>query len=372
MSSSTEALQRITLLTPLDKILSRVDALIASTAARDTKLDMTLGATLAADVVAPFDLPPVASALRDGWAVAWERTTDASSYNPIALTLPLHWVEVGQPMPAGTDAVLPADVVAVTEEKAEVSASVAPFEGVLPAYADAKAGMILRKAGDVIRPVDIAILRALGIETVSVRMPRVKILSLSVAENDIDSITPMIAQAVKAKGGVPHIIHGTLDASLFDSDCDAVITIGGTGAGRRDAAVKTLARFGKVEFHGFGISPGTTAAFGSVNKCPVLMVPGRFDAALSAFLLVGSRMMEQLCGTSGTETGLLLNLTKKVTSIVGLVEVVPVRRVADGVEPLGTGMFPMQIFLQADGWILVPAGSEGLAAGTAVEVREFQ
>jgi molybdopterin biosynthesis enzyme len=192
---------------------------------------------------------------------------------------------------------------------------------------------------------------------------------LSVSKEVIDTTATMIAVFVKAGGGAPSIIYGPLDASLLDSGCDAIVTIGGTGAGRRDTAVKTLARLGTVEFHGFGISPGSTAAIGSIGECPVLMLPGRFDDALSAFLLVGARMIARLCGRSELGEGRSLRLTKKVTSTVGLVEVVLVRRMADGAEPLGTGMFPIQALLQADGWMLVPAESEGLAAGTAVEVR---
>lgn len=372
MSSSTEVLQRITFLTPLPTILSRLDMLIAPTVAYDVELDAALGATLAVDVVAPADLPPVPSALRDGWAVAWEQTADASSYNPLTLTPPPPWVEAGHPMPDGTDAVLPVDGAAVTERNAEISASVAPFEGVLAPCADAKAGAKLREAGDVIRPIDVSILRAAGVETVSVRMPRVTILSVSVSKGDIDTVAPMIAHAVKARGGIPHVVKGkSLEAALFEAGCDAIITIGGTGAGKQDTAVRTLASVGKVEFHGFGISPGTTAAFGTVGKCPVLMVPGRFDDALSAFLLIGSRMIARLCGASEKETGMPFPLTKKVASTIGIAEIVPVRRVKDGVEPLGTGMFPLQMLLQADGWIYVPAESEGVAAGSVVEVREF-
>lgn len=275
-------------------------------------------------------------------------------------------------MPKGTDAVLPLEAAVVAEGNAEIFASAAPFEGVLPAYADAKAGAVLRKAGDVLRPIDVAILRALGIETVSIRTPHVKILSLSISEEDIDTVAPMIAHVVKAKGGIPHIVKGkALEVALLESKCDALITIGGTGAGRQDAAVKTLASLGKVEFHGVGISPGATAAFGSVGECPVLMLPGRLDDALSALLLIGSRLLARLCGTREMGTGLQLRLTKKVASTIGLSEIVLVRRVLDGVEPLCTGMFPLHILSQADGWILVPAESEGLAAGAAVEVREF-
>ena len=43
---------------------------------------------------------------------------------------------------------------------------------------------------------------------------------------------------------------------------DAVVIVGGTGAGPRDHAVHALARIGTVEAHGIAVSPGETAAFG--------------------------------------------------------------------------------------------------------------
>ena len=64
-------------------------------------------------------------------------------------------------------------------------------------------------------------------------------------------------------------------------------------------------------------------------------------------------------------------LTRKVTSTVGLAEVVPVARSPDGVEPLASGYLPLQALARADGWILVPPESEGFPAGATVEVRSF-
>jgi molybdopterin biosynthesis enzyme len=52
-------------------------------------------------------------------------------------------------------------------------------------------------------------------------------------------------------------------------------------------------------------------------------------------------------------------------------EVVPVRRVAGGVEPLASGYWPMQAIARADGWVMVPPESEGFAAGTQLEMRAF-
>jgi len=48
-----------------------------------------------------------------------------------------------------------------------------------------------------------------------------------------------------------------------------------------------------------------------------------------------------------------------------------VRRVADGVEPLASGYWPVQALTRADGWVLVPPESEGFPAGTVLEMRAF-
>jgi molybdopterin biosynthesis enzyme len=64
-------------------------------------------------------------------------------------------------------------------------------------------------------------------------------------------------------------------------------------------------------------------------------------------------------------------LTRKINSTVGLADVVPVRRVAGGVEPLASGYWPVQALTRADGWVLVPPESEGFAAGTQLEMRAF-
>jgi molybdopterin biosynthesis enzyme len=62
-------------------------------------------------------------------------------------------------------------------------------------------------------------------------------------------------------------------------------------------------------------------------------------------------------------------LAAKITSSLGLAEVVPVRREDDKVTPLASGYLPLQSLLRADGWILVPPDSEGYAPGSRVTVR---
>jgi molybdopterin molybdotransferase len=371
MSPPTETLQRIARLAPLAELMARLEAVAAPVAPRNVELAAAVGATLAADVAAPADLPAAPTAIRDGWAVASEMVLDASSYAPVPLNPPPAWIETGGAMPVGMDAILPVDAVNVGHAGAEALASVAPGEGVLFPGADAARGAVLRRAGERLRPSDAAVLRAAGIASVSVRAPRVKIFCASVpTRSQADTISPMIARAVEAEGCIAQVAQAaSLESALLDRGCDAIIAIGGTGTGKRDASVKTLARVGKVEIHGFGIAPGETAAFGIANAHPVLLPPGRLDAALAIFLVAGRAMLRRIAGRNNEDPAIPVKLAKKVASTVGLAEVVLVRLGENGAEPLGTGMFTLQALARADGWILVPPESEGLAAGAMADMR---
>lgn len=367
MTAQTHLLQRITALTPLAEILSRIDAIASPSAVHSLAPMRAAGGTLAADVVASADTPAQPTALIDGWAVNADEVIDASSYAPaVPRTRPV-WLNAGEPLPAGTDAVLPSDVVN-PENLAEVHAPAASGDGVLLAGMNAGKDSVLRPAGARVRMLDAAVFEALGVDSVPVRTPAVKIITLTRVEHDYAG--PVIADAVRAHGGAAAVAHDlSLEAAAFEAGTDAVIGIGGTGTGRNDNAVISLARLGSVECHGFAVAPGQTAALGHAKGRPILLLPGRLDAALAVFLLVGRHLMNRLSGARGEEKGLPVTLVRKVSSTIGLSEVVFVRRVADGVEPLGQSALSLQALAQADGWIHAPAESEGMAAGTMAEMR---
>jgi molybdopterin biosynthesis enzyme len=103
------------------------------------------------------------------------------------------------------------------------------------------------------------------------------------------------------------------------------------------------------------------------------MLPGRLDAALAVWLMVGRRILERLAATmlNDSDPAETLVLARKVASTVGLAEVVPVRRTAGTAEPLATKYLPISSLAHSDGWILVPADSEGYAAGSVVQLRAW-
>jgi molybdopterin molybdotransferase len=361
-----EMTQRLATLAPIAQVLARVNALAQPVAPREAAVAEAEGRVLAADAVPRGPHPRSAVALRDGWAVRAESVSDAGSYAP--MPVPPVWVDAGTAMPPGTDAVLPRDAVMLSDASAEALASATAGDGVLAAGADAAPDSPLRRAGERLRAVDVAALQGAGIARVSIREPRVRVVSTAGAETD--AVALAISRAVSAFGAVVIFVRA-LERALADEQTDTVITVGGTGEGQNDGSVAMLARIGQVEFHGLGIAPGETAALGVAKGHPVLMLPGRLDAALAAFLVVGEPLLARLTGLASREPGIPVTLTRKIVSTIGMAEVVPVRRTGNGVEPLASGHWPLQALARAHGWVLISPGSEGAAAGAVVEMRAF-
>src|SRR5262245_33790415 len=94
--------QRIARLTPLADVLARLDAVVKPVTPRMVDLAAARGRTLAEDVVIHAPIPTTARALRDGWAVSSDLTTDAGAYAPAPLPSAA-WVDVGEPLPRHAD-----------------------------------------------------------------------------------------------------------------------------------------------------------------------------------------------------------------------------------------------------------------------------
>jgi molybdopterin molybdotransferase len=309
--------------------------------------------------------------LRDGWAVHADLTTDASSYAPAPLPAAAR-IDVGQPMPAGADAVAPLDVVVARGGRMEIIAPVAAGEGVLAAGADADDRAALVREGRRLTRIQTAALAAAGVTQLQVREPRVRLVRARAAGDAvIDAAVALIESEIAAAGGRVLRDDTELEPALKDDAADAIVAIGGTGSGRHDAAVRTLERIGRLEVHGIALAPGETAAFGLVGSRPVLLLPGRLDAALTVWLVIGRLLLSRLCGVADERPMTKASLARKVASTLGLAEVVPVRMRDGAADPIASGYVPLSALAQADGWILVPADSEGYPSGAEVVIRPW-
>jgi molybdopterin molybdotransferase len=278
-------------------------------------------------------------------------------------------------MPPDTDSVAPFDAVKAENGRAEALVTVNPGDGMLPAGGDCDPAIPLRRAGERLRITDIAGFSAAGLARVTVREPRIRVLPLR-GSAIIDAAARVVAGDIERRGGAVRVDKPGLglDVAIGAESADCIVGIGGTGSGRNDTSVQVLAREGRLVVHGIALAPGETAALGFAGTRPVLLLPGRLDAALAVWLVVGRRLLERLAGGKRKEPAETVALARKVSSTVGLAELVPVRRSADNpgeVEPLATRYLPLSSVTRADGWILVPAESEGYAAGSTVQVRPW-
>ncbi len=364
-----EATQRITRLTPLDSVLARIDALVAPVAPREVALAAAAARILADDLILPVR-PAAALALRDGFAVSAQATEDAGAYAPVALPQAQR-IDAGAAMPAQCDAVVPVDAVMMRGGVVEVLVPVTAGDGVLLAGGDADGRRVTLQAGRALQPLAMAALAAAQVARVRVREPRLHVLCTR-PDAILDAAARWVARTIAAHGGVALIEPGDrLEDVLRREDADALVAIGGTGSGRDDRSVATLARVGAVEAHGVALAPGETAAFGRIGQRPVLLLPGRLDAAVAVWTVIGHRLLMRLAASRAETPGAAGRLTRKVASNLGLAEIVPVRWRGEEVEPLGAGYLSLQTLVQADGWILVGAGHEGYRAGASVVVKTW-
>src|SRR5262245_43393410 len=222
MVSQSDPPQRIARLTPLAKVLARIDALVAPVAPRHIAVSSALGHTAAGDCVFP-PAPPSAIALRDGWAVRADLTSDASSYAPVPLPDATP-IDVGEPLPAGVDAVAPSDLVVARDGRVELIGPVAAGEGVLPKGVDTDRGRPIVREGQYIGRAQVAALAAASVEQLLVCAPRVRVVAIR-RDPVIDAAAGFVVGDIGAAGGADLSDGIALDAALADADADAIVAV---------------------------------------------------------------------------------------------------------------------------------------------------
>ncbi len=362
--------QQVTRLTPLADVLHALDAIAQPAQACEVDVEDAAGFVLAADVHAQT-LPVHAVALRDGYAVRAEELADAGGYAPVVLPSIPRRLEIGDALPPDADAVAPPDTIVVNDHTAEALQPITAGDGVLPIGAEVDQTKSLLSAGESLHAARMSALCAAGVRRVAVRRPRLRLIA---AHEDrwLQATVAFIAQDCKARGAQPYLERSSdLEQVLRQDTADAIIIVGGSGSGTRDRSVSMLARLGRVVVHGIGLTPGETGAIGSVADRPVLVVPGRLDAGLAVWLVLGRHLLRKLTARRDHDAVGNFILSRKISSTVGFTEVIPVRCEHDHVEPLAAKHWPLSALARANGWVLVPPESEGFAAGSSVTVNSL-
>jgi molybdopterin molybdotransferase len=356
-------------LTPLETALAGLLPRLAAVPPVELPPAEALGC-IAADMPALAAFPPTTIAAADGWALRARDLAGASSYTPLPLAKPPVWVEAGDALPEGCDCVVDSDAIDHSGPMVQVLADAIPGQGVRRIGGDIAAGSFVA-AGRRIGPLDLLMMRAAGLKAARVRRPRLRIVNIPAASGQGMTAELIVATARAAGAEVRCVEAPSREASeivrAFDSDgCDLLITIGGSGVGRSDAAVAALAGRGQVITHGIALQPGRTAALGRIETVPVAALPGAPDQALAAYWTLVLPALDRLSGRLPRQP-VTLPLARKIASSVGIAEIALLARNDNGWMPLAVGDLPIESMARADGWLAIPDGSEGYAAGTPVD-----
>ena len=379
-------------------------------------LSDALGRVLAADILAPLDVPPFDRSGVDGFALRASDTIGASDTTPLRLRLNREVIACGHAplievfpvtataiatggvVPRGADAVIMIEQTELLDDpenpSVEIRRTAAPGQFIAYAGSDIARGETLLRKGTLLGSREIGMLAACGIATIDVvRKPKVAVLStgdeLAQPGEELgpakiyDSNGAIIAAAVTEAGGEP-VAYGAFpdDETLLGdamrkalANADMLILSGGTSKGAGDLShriVSTLGRPG-ILVHGVALKPGKPLCLAVADGKPVVVLPGFPTSAIFTFHAFVAPVIRALAGLPHENPKTIsARVPMRIPSELGRKEfaLVALAEGADGMvafpSPKGSGS--VTTFSQSDGFIEIDALASALDAGTTTDV----
>jgi molybdopterin molybdotransferase len=375
-----------------DERLSLLDAYAwlddcpSATESERISLAQCFGRILTAPVVFPANRPDRDVALVDGYATQAESTLGASGYNPLFLIIVPGGAHLaagcaavsraGETLPPGADSVLPPEAAEASGSVLEVCGAIARGSGVGRNGQAARRGETAITAGRRLDAPQIALAASLGLTELTVRRrPYVALVLAGAKPPAIEALSFAIAALIERDGGLAGCTRPPTEMarSLAGvAPADLVIMIGRSGRGQDDDAVGAIAAAGgRLDHHGLALTPGGSAGLGWLGGTPVLLLPGDPLSALASYELLARRLVRRLAGHGRGCRGSVRKfaLSRKIASPVGVAEWTPVVCRGSSAEPLALAQADGLVgYARADGFLIVPAGLEGYASGSLVDV----
>ncbi len=285
------------------------------------------GSVLAERVCAGLDMPHADSSAMDGYAF---RHADILERKPLPVQGRCYAGDLPQPLRPGhairlfTGATMPihADTVVMQEYVRESAAGIevltVPRHGqhVRKQGEDVRVGQVLLPAGTLLRPAQIALMSAQGVDRVAVFAKlRVGILTtgdelvapgkVRAPQQTFDSNGPMLAALVESMGASvscvvhardnPEKIRGALAQLL--PHCDVIISAGGASAGEHDLVRESIQSLGAtISVWQVQMKPGKPLSVATVFGKPFVCLPGNPAAAFAVFMLLITPMIRRMQG----------------------------------------------------------------------------
>lgn len=371
-------------------------------------LERSTGRVLANDVRANRDLPPYDVSAMDGYAV---RSADLAKIPAIleviedirAGDLPRSTVQAGQcarimtgaPVPQGADAVIRVEDTQVSDEnRVQINAAVKSGNDIRLRGEGMRNGDVVLTAGTEITPGVTGVLATVKQSQVQVyRRPRVAILSTGNELEDIDDpVDPdkipnsnsyaLMAQ-VQALGIEPDLLGIARDdpAELEEYlqrglHFDVLLVSGGTSVGVHDYVRTIIESLGvQMKFWRVAMKPGHPVAFGITAHTRFFGLPGNPVSSMVCFEQFVAPALRRMMGHQRLfRHTIAARLTHGIKHQPGRTEFVRVTLAKEegGYAATSTGAQGSGMLLsmaKADGLMIIPAESAGLAAGSMVTVQ---
>lgn len=260
------------------------------------------GRVLAADCIAPLQVPPLDNSAMDGYAVRSAEVAQAGTALPVSQRIPAGQVGTalqvgtvariftGAPLPPGADAiVMQEDCTVLDDGRVRFDAVPQPGQFVRRAGQDIALGSTALQAGLRLTPAALGLAASLGLAQLPVaRRPRVALFSTgdelalpgSIAPQDLppghifNSNRYVLASLLQrwgcevVDGGILPDDRAATHTALARAaqDCDLLVTSAGVSVGEEDHVRPVVEQLGALSLWKIAMKPGKPFAFGHVRR----------------------------------------------------------------------------------------------------------
>jgi molybdopterin molybdotransferase len=292
------------------------------------------GRVLAADVIAPIDLPPFDNSAVDGFAVRHADVAEGETKLTVVDRLTAGRaaartmaageairIFTGAPMPPGADTVFMQEDVRVEGAAVLLPPGLKRGANRRLAGEDVRRGAVALRAGRRLQPQDLSMAAALGLQTVAVRR-RVRVALFSTGDEIFEPGTPLPAAGLydanrRLLGGLLARLGAEIsDLGILRDDPDTlaaairqaaarhdlVLTSGGVSTGEADHVRDAVEASGSLVFWRVAIKPGRPVAMGVIRApsggAAFVGLPGNPVAVFVTFARVVRPLLLRLAGAA--------------------------------------------------------------------------
>lgn len=332
-------------LTPYDEILSKIKSAFESPLPKIEliRVDRVKGRVAAEDVFSAVAIPPKTNSAMDGYAIRHHDLKSASLSAPSTFSVkgsifPNHfermpslgagetyYVATGAPLPVGADTIVRVEEALLQDKTILIRHDVKLGKNIAFQGEDIRKGQVVVKRGQILNPIDVALLIGTGKKKVKVfSSPKVGLLSVGDELTEFDPIARLNGGEKRIVNNYLNLLSGYVEqfgckpVSLgICSDetvdikkrvarglknCDIILTISGSSVGRHDNVLDAITAipFARNLFHGTRVVPIRPSGVLSVRNKPIVIVPGHAVSAVLTFYAIVLPILNLISGLSLT------------------------------------------------------------------------